>query len=111
MKKVKGYFFEMTEDIKKVIDTKNYPKRWEQDGKGYFLIKVNHSKKRIEVGYVTNTHRITKKFLGTTAEELYHAIIHEKLISKVTHAAYLGKELYKAELALKKKIEYIQDKE
>ena len=46
---------------------------------------------------------------GTTSREIYEDIIRKELISKMDHAAYLGKELEKAEIALKLDKEYIQD--
>jgi len=98
------------EHIKEVIKAKYNPlKEWRQDPIGYFLIRVNRKKKMIEVGYVTNKHIITKLIYGTHAIEIYHTIIRRKLLSRLEHAAYLGKELYKAELALKYDKLYIQE--
>src|SRR3989344_2017451 len=98
------------EHIKEVIKAKYNPlKEWRQDPIGYFLIRVNRKKKMIEVGYVTNKHIITKFIYGTHAIEIYHTIVRKKLLSRLEHAAYLGKELYKAELALKYNKPYRQE--
>ena len=84
----------------------NHHKDWNPDPKGYFLIRVNYMDKRIEVAYVKNNHVIKKIIFGKTAQEVYNTIISRKLISKLDHAAYLGKELAKAELCLKTNLKY-----
>jgi dihydropteroate synthase len=46
---------------------------------------------------------------GKTAESVYAKIIQLGLVTRLDHAAYLGSELAKAEVALKTGKEYIQD--
>jgi len=46
---------------------------------------------------------------GKTAETLYAKIVETGLVTRLDHAAYLGSELVKAEIALKTGKEYIQD--
>lgn len=48
---------------------------------------------------------------GTTAEAVYAKIIADGLVSRLDHAAYLGSELAKAEIALKTGKDYVQDAE
>ena len=48
---------------------------------------------------------------GKTAESVYAKIVEMGLVSRLDHAAYLGSELAKAEIALRTGKEYIQDKE
>jgi len=99
-----------TTNIQKVIKASHDPlKEWHPDPLGYFLIRVNKAKRRIEAGFVTPKHVITKQIYGTNAIELYHTIVREKLVSRLEHAAYLGKELYKAELCLRYGKEYRQE--
>ena len=52
------------------------------------------------------SHAIVK---GKTAEQVYGLIIESGLVSKLDHAAYLGTELAKAEIALRTGKEYVQD--
>ena len=93
----------------------NSKKEWKQDPKGYFLIRIN--KGFIEVAHVKNDHSNNPRFnkekptviKGKNAEEIYNTIIRENLISLKEHAAYLGSELQKAEIAMKNKLKYIQD--
>ena len=108
MKKYK--WAKQKEEIREVIEAGYDPIReWQQDKKGYFLIRVNPEKKQIEVGFVSNKHIITKEIIGHYAIELYHTIVRKKLLTRLEHAAYLGKELYKAELALKYGKRYVQE--
>ena len=46
---------------------------------------------------------------GTTARALYLTIVANQWVSELSHAAYLGKELAKAELALQYGFKYVQD--
>ncbi len=103
-------FFKQKEEIEEYIKAEHDPiKEWHQDPKGYFLIRVNYEKKVIEVAFVENTHKIKKVFYSDNAMDLYHTIKRHNLISRIEHAAYLGKELYKAELALQYNIKYVQE--
>jgi dihydropteroate synthase len=47
---------------------------------------------------------------GETAEAVYAKIVEMGLVTRLDHAAYLGSELAKAEVALKTGKEYIQDR-
>jgi len=48
---------------------------------------------------------------GRTAIEIVNTLIRNKYISSLQHAADMGIELCKAELALKYKLNYVQDKD
>ncbi|MEK6939494.1 MAG: DUF4346 domain-containing protein [Nanoarchaeota archaeon] len=110
MAKPRYKFFKQTEKITETIKSSHDPlKEWRPDPKGYFLIRVNKKKKRIEAGFCTYKHIITKMISGSNATEIYNTIIRKKLISRLEHAAYVGKELYKAELALKYGKRYRQE--
>jgi dihydropteroate synthase len=50
----------------------------------------------------------TLTLAGDNAESLYKTIIKTGLVSRLDHAAYLGKELVKAELALNLGMQYSQ---
>ncbi|MBI2125181.1 hypothetical protein HYV87_01955 [Candidatus Woesearchaeota archaeon] len=110
MVKPKYKFFKQTEKIKEVIKASHDPiKEWHPDPKGYFLIRINEKKKRIEAGFCNYKHVITKMVYGSNAIDIYNTIIRRKLIMRLEHAGYLGKELYKAELALKYGKRYRQE--
>ncbi len=46
---------------------------------------------------------------GESAAEVYIPAVERKLVSRLDHAAYLGKELARAELALASGDAYVQD--
>ena len=48
---------------------------------------------------------------GTTAIEIVNTLIKKGFISTFQHAADMGIELCKAELALKYNLDYVQDKD
>jgi tetrahydromethanopterin S-methyltransferase subunit A len=83
---------------------------WVQDPRGYFTIQANPEKNEIVVEHHDSSGRILKTIVGRNAEDLYHQIINKMdLVSRLDHAAYLGRELAKAETALFNNFEYEQD--
>jgi len=74
--------------------------------KGYFRIEVDHDKRLIIVEYRLGRER--RVYAGRSARSLARVITRELDISP-EHAAYLGEELAKAELALRMGRTYIQD--
>jgi len=90
---------------------------FEFDIKGFFVILVDHEKKKIVVehyNYVKDkklikTGKINEVVEGVNAEELCKKIIKRGLLSRLDHASYLGRELQKAENALKHGFEYTQE--
>lgn len=81
------------------------------DEKGYFLIRIVPETKIIEVGFCGKRNTVEVKVFGTKPIEIYQTIIREKIIERPDHAAYLGRELQKAYIALQLNIPYIQDDE
>ncbi len=82
---------------------------WVQDPKGYFTIMVSYEGNEIIAEHHDNDGRITKVLAGKRAEDLYHHIINTGIVSRLDHAAYLGRELAKAETALINRLDYEQD--
>ena len=82
---------------------------WRMDTVGYFLIKVNREKQQIEAGFCKSGNKVEKIIIGKTAMEVFNTIIREDLISSLQHAADLGAELQKAEIALQLGLIYVQD--
>ena len=107
---LKYKWVKIKEDIKKEIDASDFEQKWIKDPKGYFLIRINKSKKLIEVGHCTNNHKMIHIIKGKTPESIMYKIIDLKYVSLLDHAAYLGKELQKAYLAMKNsEFAYCQD--
>lgn len=86
-------------------------KDWVMDEKGYFLIRVNKEKNRLELGYCRKDNVMDIVIYGKTPQDVYFAACEKNLLSRLDHASYLGKELEKAYLALKYDLEYVQDEE
>ena len=79
------------------------------DEEGWFVIRVDR-----EAGLVAATHYRDRDepdlvVKGVTAREIYQTILRKGLVGRYDHAAYLGKELTKAEIALKLGRSYVQD--
>ncbi len=103
-------FYRQTEQIDEVIEARHDNLQdWKADPRAYFLIRINPKKSTIEVGLATYDHIIRKRIWGRYAVEIYNTIVKHKLLSRLEHAAYLGKELYKAEMALRYGLKYRQD--
>jgi dihydropteroate synthase-like protein len=81
------------------------------DPQGVFRITVDRNAETIVALHFATIE--TKKpiniFKGETAEEVYAKIVEMGLVTRLDHAAYLGSELAKAEIALRTGKEYIQD--
>jgi len=81
----------------------------------YVLIKVYREDHTIGVAICNQEHLILKEFRGRRAQDIYHTIFKyakEKNLRWFTvldHAAYLGKELKKAEIALVLGHDYYQE--
>jgi len=79
------------------------------DKMGYFTINISHQKKQIEVEQHDYSGKVLKKTVGKNAKTLYKKMIDNKLVTDLHHAAYLGRELEKAYIAIKNNLEYVQD--
>jgi len=79
------------------------------DQAGSYRIMIDRSKERIvAIRFVGTTQREIVK--GKDAASIYGTLINMGLVTRLDHAAYLGKELAKAEIALKLDRSYVQDR-
>jgi hypothetical protein len=116
---IKGRWFNINKKIKRRITAKYHKiKDWKMDPKGYFLIDADIRKKTIQVGYCkfsklgnAPANDMIAVVKGKTAIEIVNTLIRENFISTLQHAADMGIELYKAELSIKYRFKYIQDKD
>ena len=116
---IQGRFYRINKKIKKRISARyDKIKDWVMDPKGYFLISVDKEKKLLRVGYCILSklenppvNDLVVEITGQTAIEIVNTLIRENYISSLQHAADMGIELNKAELALKYNLKYIQDKD
>jgi dihydropteroate synthase-like protein len=83
---------------------------YQPDETGWFKIQIDRNEKKIvAIHHPTGSDRPETVIKGDDARVIYQTIIREKLISKLDHAAYLGKELAKASIALRLGRSYVQD--
>ena len=116
---IKGRWYDINKKIRKKIVAKyDRIKDWKMDPKGYFLIAIDREDSFIRVGYCKFTklgnnpvNDMVAEIKGKNALEIVNTLIREKFISPLQHAADMGIELHKAEIALKFNLKYIQDKE
>ena len=85
--------------------------KWNPDPKGYFTIKPFFSQKKVFVRYYDQKDTLRHTFAGIKTLQIIQPIIERKLISRLDHASYLGKEIEKAVIALKNNLDYVQDEE
>lgn len=87
-------------------------KDWVMDPRGYFLIRVEPAAGLIRTAFCSpDDHVIQAEITGQTALDIVNTLIREEFVSTLQHAADLGSELQKAELALRHGLEYVQDDE
>ena len=118
-KVIKGRWYNINKKIKKRLVAKYHKiKDWKMDPKGYFLIKIDRENFLIRVGYCIFSklgndpiHDMIAEVTGKTAIEIVNTLIKKDFISSLQHAADMGIELHKAELALKNNLDYVQDKD
>ena len=81
------------------------------DPAGYFVIMVMKGKKYpLLIEHYSNDGKLRNVIEGEDSQSICATLINKKLISQLDHAAYLGRELVKAEMSLKNETKYIKDK-
>jgi dihydropteroate synthase-like protein len=80
------------------------------DPAGYVKITIDRKRGVMVVSHF-RAGRITCVVEGLRADEVCDELITRGLVSTLDHATYVGRELYKAELALKLDKSYVQDEE
>jgi tetrahydromethanopterin S-methyltransferase subunit A len=117
-----------TEEIKPIEAYHDEMKDVALDPKGFFIILLDRDNGEIVVEHYTaewdeeamkkysgnwgacmKSQKLNKIIRGKTAAEISHTIVREGLVSRLEHAAYLGRELQRAEKALKENLPYEQD--
>lgn len=99
-----------TDGVLEVKQTK--PMKFVRDKAGSFKISVDYGT-TVKASRIIATHFKKNKadlvIVGDTAKEIYEEIIDKKLVTRMEHAAYLGSELQKAQIAMITGKEYVQD--
>ena len=86
------------------------PTRLVPDPAGYFVVYPDAARQRIVLEHYTNAGELDCVLAGSTPAALYGEVIARNLISRLDHAAYLGRELARAEHSLQSGTPYEQDR-
>lgn len=93
-----------------VVPTAGYvPARMTPDPAGYFVVYPDRARHVLRVEHYTTDGVLDTVIDGPTPAHCYTAAIDHGLLTRLDHAAYLGRELARAELALDAAQPYIQD--
>ncbi len=79
------------------------------DKAGYFVILPFKKDATILVEHYSYDNKLLRKIEGKNSRDIYFTIINNKWVSELSHAAYLGKELLRAELSIIKGFKFVQD--
>ena len=85
------------------------PRRMIPDPAGYLVVYVDHHRGCLLLEHYQNTGLLDGVIQGHTAPEVYTPAIESKWISRLDHAAYLGRELARAEHAFLTGEPFVQD--
>lgn len=105
-----GPFQETPADIAVPTTPAVEPKRLVSDPAGYCVVYPDRANRCLRVEHFQNTGTLDAVFEGSTPAALYATLIERGLISRLDHAAYLGRELARAERALAFDEPYVQDR-
>ena len=92
------------------VETAHTPQRLVLDPAGYFVVYPDQVHQQIALEHYTNKGVLDRVFTATDPAALYATVIDEELISRLDHAAYLGRELARAEQSLQSGDQYVQDR-
>jgi tetrahydromethanopterin S-methyltransferase subunit A len=85
------------------------PKRLTLDKAGYFVVYPDLRAKRLVVEHYTNQGVLDCVLEGNSTGALYSEAIARQLLTRLDHAAYLGRELARAERSLLDGTPFVQD--
>jgi len=91
------------------ITVKEYGKQVKLDKAGYFVILPVKKERNILVEHYSYDNKLLRKIEGKNSRDIYFEIINNHWVTELSHAAYLGKELARAELSITKGFKYVQD--
>lgn len=86
------------------------PVRLVRDPAGFFVVYPDRMRARLSVEHYTNAGLLDVIVSGATPASIYAELIERRLITRLDHAAYLGRELARAEHALGTGEPYVQDR-
>ena len=85
------------------------PEKMVSDPAGYFVVFIDRARAMLNLEHYKNNGVLTMIIEGHSAAEVYMTAIDHALLTRLDHAAYLGRELARAERALSSGEAYVQD--
>ncbi|HSC71250.1 MAG TPA: DUF4346 domain-containing protein, partial [Candidatus Methylomirabilis sp.] len=85
------------------------PDRMVSDPAGYVVVFVDRPRRLLTLEHYSNDGVLSAVIEGNAAPELYIPAVERGLVSRLDHAAYLGRELARAEQALASGGPFVQD--
>jgi tetrahydromethanopterin S-methyltransferase subunit A len=82
---------------------------WRQDPIGYFLLFLEREARGLRLEHYSQEHRLLRVISGANARDICAELLTRAVVTDPTHAAYLGRELARAEDALRLGLRYDQD--
>jgi tetrahydromethanopterin S-methyltransferase subunit A len=82
---------------------------WRYDPVGFFLVFVEREARGLRLEHYSPERRLLRVIAGANARDLCAALLARGIVTDPTHAAYLGRELARAEDALRLDLRYDQD--
>lgn len=79
------------------------------DEAGYFVIIPQSGKNKIIVEHYSYNNQLLRVIEGDDADSICYTIIKGGWVTELTHAAYLGRELIRAQLSMEMDFKYVQD--
>ncbi|WP_428265856.1 DUF4346 domain-containing protein [Haliangium sp.] len=86
------------------------PRRMIPDPAGFLVVYPDAAHQRLIVEHYTNAGVLDCVLEGSTPAALYGTVIERGLVTRLDHAAYLGRELARAQQAMETGEPYIQDR-
>jgi tetrahydromethanopterin S-methyltransferase subunit A len=84
-------------------------REWRYDPSGFFLIFARRDLGLVRLEHYGRDRRLRHVLEGTRAEDICNTAVRMRLLTDLAHAAYLGRELARAEAALRLGLHYEQD--
>ena len=105
-----GVFTGTPEDAAVEVVLTQEPQRMIADPAGFFVVYPDAPRRRLIVEHYTNAGVLDCVLEGATPAALYATAVERRLVTRLDHAAYLGKEVARAQRAMETGEPYVQDR-
>ncbi len=105
-----GAFTETPESSTVEVVAAQEPRRMIPDPAGFFVVYPDAPRRRLLVEHYTNSGVLDCVLETATPTALYATAIERNLVTRLDHAAYLGRELARAQRAMETGEPYVQDR-